>query len=124
MMSKALSEGLSFRAALNVWWSMVVPVLNYGSEIWGATRFEEAEQVQLEAGRRLLGVGRTEAKAVVRGELGWWTMRAQRDMKLLMYWARLVRMDDTRLVKQVYRYRKRRLNELKIGVHVLWFVKL
>jgi len=107
MLSKALSEGLSFQAALNVWWSMVVPVLNYGSEMWGATKFIEAERVQLEAGRRLLGVSRTTASAVVRGDLGWWTMRAHRDMKMLMYWARLVRMDDTRLVKQVYRYRKK-----------------
>jgi Reverse transcriptase (RNA-dependent DNA polymerase) len=113
MLSKALSEGLSLRAALNVWWSMVVPVLNYGSEIWGATAaFEEAEKVQLEAGRRMLGVSRTMANAVMRGELGWWTMRAQRDMKMLMYWARLVRMDDTRLVKQVYRYRKEKIKRV------------
>src|SRR3569623_650705 len=93
MLSKALIEGLSLRAALNVWWSMVVPVLNYGSELWGATTFEEAEKVQLEAGRRMLGVSRTLANAVVRGELGWWTMRAQRDLKMLMYWAKLVRLD-------------------------------
>ena len=59
MLSKALSEGLPFQAALNVWWSMVVPVLNYGSEIWGGTSFREAERVQLEAGKRLLGVSRT-----------------------------------------------------------------
>jgi hypothetical protein len=33
-------------------------------------------------------------------------MRAQRDLKLLIYWARLVRLDDSRLVKQVYRSRR------------------
>src|SRR3569623_279603 len=76
------------------------------------TTFEEAEKVQLEAGRRMLGVSRTMAIAVVRGELWWWTMRAQRDMKMLMYWARLVRMDDTRLVKQVYRYRKEKIKRV------------
>src|SRR3569623_1458788 len=57
-------------------------------------------------------VSRTMANAVVRGELGWWTMRAQRDMKILMYWARLVRMDDTRLVKQVYQYRKEKIKRV------------
>ena len=35
------------------------------------------------------------ASAVVRGELGWWTMRAQRDMKMLMYWARLGRIQES-----------------------------
>jgi len=106
MLSKALSEGLSLKAAEVIWWSMIVPVLNFGSELWGAAKCKEVEMVQLEVGRRILGVSRKMANAVVRGELGWWTMRAQRDMKLLIYWARLVRLDDSRLVKQVYKYRR------------------
>lgn len=106
LLSKAIGEGLSLKAAENVWWSMVIPVLNYGAEIWGATKFLEAEKLQVEAGRKLLRVSRKMSDAVVRGELGWWTMRAQRDLKRLVYWARLVRMDDTRLVKIVYRQRR------------------
>ena len=102
MLSKALSEGLSLKAAEVIWWSMVVPVLNFGSELWGAAKCKEIEMVQLEVGRRLLGVSNKMTNAVVRGELGWWSMRAQRDMKLLLYWARLVRLDDSRLAKQVY----------------------
>jgi hypothetical protein len=106
LIRKAMSEGLSLKAAENVWWSMVVPVLNFGAEIWGASNFTEADRVQMEAGRSLLGVSRKTANAVVRGELGWWSMRAQREFKILMYWARLIRMDNTRLAKQVYRQRR------------------
>ena len=106
MLSKALSEGLSMKAAEVIWWSMIVPVLNFGSELWGAAKCKEIEMVQLEVGRRLLGVSNKMTNAVVRGELGWWPMRAQRDMKLLLYWARLVRLDDSRRVKQVYRSRR------------------
>ena len=58
MLSKAIGEGLSLKAAENVWWSMVIPVLNYGAEIWGATKFLEAEKLQVEAGRKLLRVSR------------------------------------------------------------------
>jgi hypothetical protein len=104
--SKALSEGLSMKAAEVIWWSMIVPVLNFGSELWGAAKCNEVEMVQLEVGRRLLGVSKKMTSAVARGELGWWSMRAQRDMRLLIYWARLVRLDDGRLVKQVYRSRR------------------
>ena len=97
MLSKALSEGLSMKAAEVIWWSMIVPVLNFGSELWGAAKCKEIEMVQLEVGKRLLGVSNKMTNAVVRGELGWWPMRAQRDMKLLrlLYWARLVRLDDS-----------------------------
>jgi hypothetical protein len=106
MLSKALSEGLSLKAAETIWWSMIVPVLNFGAELWGSAKCKEVEAVQLEVGKRLLGVSRKMASPVVRGELGWWSMRAQRDMKLLLYWARLVRLEDSRLAKQVYRCRR------------------
>jgi hypothetical protein len=106
MLSKALNEGLSLKAAETIWWSMIVPVLNFGAELWGSAKCKEVEAVQLEVGKRLLGVSRKMASAVVRGELGWWSMRAQRDMKLLLYWARLIRLEDSRLVKEVYRCRR------------------
>ena len=77
MLSKALSEGLSLKAGETIWWSMIVPVLNYGSELWGAVKCIEIETVQLEVGKRLLGVSRKTSDEVVRGELGWWRMRAQ-----------------------------------------------
>ena len=56
----------------------MVPVLNFGAEIWGATSFDEAEQLQLQAGKTLLGISRKTTNEAVRGELGWWTMRSQR----------------------------------------------
>ena len=93
----------------------MVPVLNYGTEIWGSGKCVEIERVQLETGRRILGVGKKTADNVVRGELGWWTMKAQRNTKKLLYWTRLVRMDDSRLAKQIYIQRRtqpnRRVND-------------
>jgi len=106
LLNKAISEGLSLKAAENVWWTMIVPTLNYGAEISGASKFPEAEKLQLEAGRRMLRVSSKMANAVVRGELGWWSMKGQRDLKRLVYWARLVRMADNRLAKIVYRQRR------------------
>ena len=106
MLSKALSEGLSLQAGEVIWWSMIVPVLNFGCELWGAVKCKEMEQVQTEVGRRLLGVSKKTTKAAVRGELGWLSLRALRDIKLLIFWGRLVRMDDSRLAKQIYRSRR------------------
>ena len=60
----------------------------------------------MEVGRRLLGVSKKTTKAAVRGELGWLSLRALRDIKLLIFWGRLVRMDDSRLAKQIYRSRR------------------
>src|SRR3569623_340703 len=78
----------------------------YWIRVVGIGEVYEVESVQLQVGKRLLGVIMKMTNAVVRGELGWWPMRAQRDMKLLLYWARLVRLEDSRLVKKVYRCRR------------------
>src|SRR5689334_1923881 len=56
LLCKAVSEGLSLKAAENIWWAMVVPTLNYGSEIWGDTKFYEAEKLQIATGRKMLRV--------------------------------------------------------------------
>jgi hypothetical protein len=41
------------------------------------------------------------------GDLGWWSLRARRDQRRLLYWGNLVRMDSDRLTKKVYNHRKR-----------------
>ena len=43
------------------------------------------------------------ANEVVLGELGWWTLKARRDLLRLKFWGKIVsRMSSSRLVKQVY----------------------
>jgi len=64
------------------------------SQFWLRVMGSSKMQRDRNVGKRLLGVSNKMTNAVVRGELGW-PMRAQRDMKLLLYWARLVRLDDS-----------------------------
>jgi hypothetical protein len=52
MLSKALTEGLSLKAWEVIWWSMIVPVLNFGSELWGAAKCKEVEKDYLESAKR------------------------------------------------------------------------
>ena len=66
-------------------------------------------------GRLILGVGPKTANDAVRGELGLWTMAARRDLALLRWWGKLVRMDPTRICARVYRAQKERVQEKKSG---------
>ena len=38
----------------------------------------------------------------IRGELGMWTLRARRDLKKLLYCAKILTLPDDRLVKQTF----------------------
>jgi hypothetical protein len=38
--------------------------------------------------------------------LGWWSIKARRELLMLRFWARIVRLGDASLMKRIYRQRK------------------
>ena len=86
-----------------VWNALVRPVLEYGAVIWGDVKWEEAERVQREMGKMILRCSSKMANEVVLGELGWWPLKARRDLLRLKFWGKIVsRMSSgqTRLLGQ------------------------
>ena len=79
---------------------LIRPVLEYDIEVWGIAVWKDAEALQAQMGRKL-GVGATVATDVIRGELGWWTMKARSDLARLRFWAKIIRMKDDRLIKMI-----------------------
>ena len=92
-----------------MWMSLVRSVIEYGSEIWGERPVIEFDKLQQQMGKRILRCSSRTSEEVVRGELGWERQIARRDEMRLRYWARLIRMDDNRIAKQVYRGSRMRL---------------
>jgi hypothetical protein len=92
-----------------VWNALVRPVVEYGAVIWGDVQWEEAEVVQREMGKMILRCSSLMANEVVLGELGWWTLKARRDLLRLKFWGKIVcSMSSSRLVKQVYAHSRAR----------------
>ena len=79
LVSKAANEGLNVKSCVKLWEQALRPMLEYGVESWGLDKWDNAERVQLEVGRRILGVSSKMSNEVVRGELGWWTLKGRRD---------------------------------------------
>ena len=123
------SGALTVRAAEKVWKAIVRPIVEYGAEVWGEEGWEEAEKLQREMGKRILGLNESTNNVVVLGELGWWTMKARRDMMRLRYWRKLLNMGQERLPRRAYEWEIRRkernwstyteelLKELDLGEH-------
>merc|ERR1711953_488610 len=68
----------------------------------GGEKWEEAEKLQREMGKRILRLKVSTNNEVVLGELGWWKMKARRDMIRLRYWRKLVNMGKERLPRIAY----------------------
>ena len=58
--------------------------------------------MQLKAGKALLACSSRMPDEVVRGELGWMSMDARRDMMKLRFFGRLVRMKEQRVVRKMF----------------------
>jgi hypothetical protein len=106
MVNGAILKGLSVEPSIRAWWGLVRSVLEYGAELTGYCKWKEAEYVQNEVGRRILAVSKSCATVAVRGELGWWSIKARRELLMLRFWARIVRLGDASLMKRIYRQRK------------------
>ena len=106
-----IGQGISVRALMRGWEVLVRPLLEYGAEIWGDKVWREGEALQLEMGRRVLGVSKNTTREVVRGELGLSRIRSRRTLLRLKFWVKLLRMEESRLVRKIYERRRREFEE-------------
>ena len=98
------TKHLSVKAAVGIWKAVVRPVLEYAAEIWGDKDWKEAEILQRTMAKRILGMKERASNEAVLGDLGWWPLKARRDMIRLRYWHKLLSMDNTRLPRLVYEW--------------------
>ena len=57
-------------------------------------------------GRALLGVGPKVANDVIRGDLGWWTMKGRSDLAKLRFWGKILKTANCQLIHRVYKARR------------------
>ena len=84
---------------------MGLPAVCYGDEVrWVGTKVMQGklEGTQVQVGRKLLGASRTVVSCVVRGELGWRTLKERREERMLRFVAKVQRMKDSRLMRKVF----------------------
>ena len=85
----------------------IVPILTYGSEIWGLnSNLETIEKVHLFAIKRFLGVHPVTPKHVLYGETGRYPLSVVTYVKCIKFWLRLLKLEN-------YRYSKKAYNMLK-----------
>ena len=69
---------------------MVVPILNYSSEVWGFHSGADVERVHLKFLKNLLGVKRSTQNDFIYGEYGSTPLSETRKIQILKYWTKIV----------------------------------
>ena len=84
-------------------YKLVYPILSYGCEVWGLCESHVLEKVHLNFCKKLLRVRATTQNSFVYGELGRTTLLTKRAVSVIKYWLKIVRLDEIKYSKVVYK---------------------
>lgn len=79
--------------------SMVLPILNYGSEIWGFHKAPDIEQIHVKFLKQILNLRQQTVNAAVYGELGRYPLYVYRKIRILKYLYKIQSKSDSLLIK-------------------------
>ena len=103
MISKIHSfTAVGFETYTILYFSCVVPMMDYCSGVWGYRDFNKGDMIQNRAIRYFLGVHRFTPILAISGDMGWPVSLHRRWLNMLRLWIRLVGMDNNRLTKQIF----------------------
>ena len=98
---------LSVKMALMLYDSLVLPILEYGSEIWADSK-EVTDKLELlhhlRYLKQLLGVKKSTSNLGVYGELGRTPLLIRRKLKMISFWLRLKSSNENPLLSEMYNY--------------------
>jgi hypothetical protein len=76
-----------------------MPILHYGTEIWGHENAAQLESVQLGYFKRLYGLHKMTHTQFLKGDLGLWSLKSYRTVQMTKFWLRVVQLPSDRLLK-------------------------
>ena len=99
-----LNGGLPFKCFTKLYESLVWPIIEYGSSIWGATKRSCIEAVQNRVCRYYLGVGKYTPNLAVHGDIGWSPTQVKQWKSLGRLWCRFKDMSQNRINKRIFQW--------------------
>ena len=81
---------------------LVSPVLSYGCELWGFITGNALERVHLQFCKRVLGVKQCCQNYFIYGELGRMPLIVTRHYRILKYWLKVLRSNESKYIRRVY----------------------
>ena len=98
---------LAPRHTLELFDKLILPILNYASEVWGFNRGIHTERTHLHFCKKLLGVKTSTQTNFVYGETGRCKLQNIRLLNIIKYWLKICTAENNKYIKQVYACLKR-----------------
>jgi hypothetical protein len=93
---------IDVKHSLELFDKLVVPILNYGCEIWGFKETNFIERIHLQYCKQLLGVRAQTQNNFVYGELGRTSLLSYRLICKVRYWFKILECECTKYIRRMY----------------------
>ncbi len=101
-----VNKDLGFNSYTTLIDNCVIPILLYGSAVWGLKNYKVCEDVLLRACRFYSGVHRLTPIPAMQGDFGWLDVRSRWNLESVRLFNRFLKMKDDRLNKKVFLWDK------------------
>ena len=98
---------ITTKLAIDLFDKIVVPILLYGSEIWGTKTYNAVEVVHRKYLKYLLSLSYSTSNAAVMGELGRTPLSVLYKFRCIKYWVNIVQSENVSLRRSLYEVLKR-----------------
>ena len=88
---------------LDLFDKLILPILNYGSEVWGFHKAPPVESVHMQFCKKFIGVKQDTQNDFIYGELGRMSLQSHRYVSILGYWLKIVSREENKYVKCIYK---------------------
>ena len=78
---------------------LVLPILNYGNEVWGFNQGLSIESLHLQYCQRLLKVKKSTQNDFIYGELGRLPLQKVKQYDIVKYWIKILHSEDTKYIE-------------------------
>jgi len=95
-------DGFTYDTYVKLYNALVIPVLTYGSSIWGNSNYQKCETLQHRVMRTFLGSNKATPIPALYADLGWTPISIITKLETVRYWHKLCILPDDRLTKQVF----------------------
>jgi len=102
VLKKSQEFSLDVGVCMQLFDSMVKPILTFSSEIWGFENLKIIERVQLMFCKYILKLNRTTPNIMVYGELGCYPLEIDIKVKMIKFWGKLVLSENSTLSGKMY----------------------
>ena len=95
---------ISIKHRLDLFDKLIVPILCYGTDVWGSIQASATERVHLRFLKTILRVKTSTPNDLVYAELGRQTLCTKRLIQIVNNWFKILTTQDTKYIKHVYNF--------------------